>query len=313
MVKVLRTWGYEASREACQEWLHKYLKGNDGAKDGGAGVYVLSRQDLQRWYHVEGLTGAALQERYREECGIYADRAQLTRWISAQTLPSRENNEDIHTHACGEYVLEQLQSGKTPEEVVEQLLAEYLVKTTKERVQAYRYYREQRGSYWTTEKLQQHHWERLYAQVSLEHALVPKTSGSKKTERRMITVREALCQELRIAEESVPLHALRVFYRNNEFQAQLALRYPTASVIKDALPCSVILAYQNAMAGQVLPGTGFKCINASGEGRYAATLAAADPGYIVWPRACADACFIAAYSMLKCESLINSSAGTPAY
>ena len=93
----------------------------------------------------------------------------------------------------------------------------------------------------------------------------------------MLTVREALCQELRIAEESVPLHALRVFYRNNEFQAQLALRYPTASVIKDALPWSVILAYQNAMAGQVLPGTGFQYMKAAGEGRYAATLAAADP------------------------------------
>ena len=108
--------------EKRREWLRKYLKGSDGAKDGGVSVYVLSRQDLQRWYHVEGLTGAALQERYREECGIYADRANLTRWVSAQTLPSLENNEDIHTHACGEYVLEKLQSGKTPEEVVEKNL-----------------------------------------------------------------------------------------------------------------------------------------------------------------------------------------------
>ena len=151
MVKLLRDMGYNASREACGEWLRKYRTGNDGAKDGGVSVYVLSRQDLQRWYHVEGLTGAALQERYRAECGVYAHRAHLTRWVSAQTLPSLENNEDIHTHACGEYVLEQLQHGKKPEEVVEMLLAEYLVKTTKERVQAYRYYREQRGSYWTTE------------------------------------------------------------------------------------------------------------------------------------------------------------------
>ena len=38
MVKTLRTWGYEASREACREWLRKYRTGNDGAKDGGVGV-----------------------------------------------------------------------------------------------------------------------------------------------------------------------------------------------------------------------------------------------------------------------------------
>jgi len=178
MVKVLRTWGYDTSREACQEWLRKYRLGNDGAKDGGVGVYVLSRQDLQRWYHVEGLGPAALQEKYRTECGVYANRAHLARWVSAQTLPSLENNEDIHAHACGEHVLDQLQKGKKPEEVVEKLLAEYLVKTTKERVQAYRYYREQRGSYWTTEKLQQHHWERLYAHVSLERTLVAQNTGT---------------------------------------------------------------------------------------------------------------------------------------
>jgi hypothetical protein len=190
-----------------------------------------------------------------------------------------------------------------PENVVEKLLAVYLVRTTKERVQAYRYYREQRGSYWTTEKLQQQHWERLYAQVSLEHTLAPKGGGTKVHQRRMITLREALCRELSIAEESVPLHNLLVFFKSNEVHAQLALRYPTANVIKDALPWRVILAYQNALAGQVLPGTGFKCMSAAGQGRYAATLAAADPGYIVWPRTCADACLMAAYSMLKCGCL----------
>ena len=73
--------------------------------------------------------------------------------------------------------MEQLQVGVKPEVVVEMLFAEHLVTTTKERVQAYRYYQEQRGSYWTTEKLQQQHWEWLYAKVSLEGDLLPKSSG----------------------------------------------------------------------------------------------------------------------------------------
>ena len=41
--------------------------------------------------------------------------------------------------------MEQLEFGVKAEVVVEKLLAEHPVKTTKERVQAYRYYREQRG------------------------------------------------------------------------------------------------------------------------------------------------------------------------
>ena len=73
----------------------------------------------------------------------------------------------MHSHACGEYVLEQLQNGVSAETVAEQLLSQYLVRTTQERVVAYRRYREQLGLYWTCAKLEQHHWEFLYSQVSL--------------------------------------------------------------------------------------------------------------------------------------------------
>ena len=100
----------------------------------------------------------------------------------------------------------------------------------------------------------------------------------------------------------MPLHNLRVFYRNNEVCAQLALRYPAAAIIKDALPWKIIEAYQNAFEGQQLPDTGFKWTQA-GQGQYAASLAVASAGYIAWPRACAEACYIAAYAMLKCASL----------
>ena len=64
-----------------QEWLRSYRLG-DGAKDGGVGVYTLSRQQLQRWCHVDKITDpTALQEKYRVECGVYADRGNLVRWL----------------------------------------------------------------------------------------------------------------------------------------------------------------------------------------------------------------------------------------
>ena len=69
MQTTLRMWGYEAHARYCRSWLDKYHL-DDAALDGGVGSFVLSRQDLQRWYHVEGLRGRALQDRYRSEHGI---------------------------------------------------------------------------------------------------------------------------------------------------------------------------------------------------------------------------------------------------
>ena len=98
---------------------------------------------------------------------MYADAAYLYKWLlaPAQKLPLLENNEDIHAHPCGEYVLEDLQMGVKPNEVVEVFLRLYLVVATEQRVMAYRHYREQRSDYWTSEKLAQLHWEILYGLV----------------------------------------------------------------------------------------------------------------------------------------------------
>ena len=78
MKSKLQTWGYEASRESCQEWLKRYRLG-DGAKDGGVAVYDVYREDLLRWYHVDRLGPAAMQDRLRAEHGVYAHRSNTLR------------------------------------------------------------------------------------------------------------------------------------------------------------------------------------------------------------------------------------------
>ena len=59
----------------------------------------------------------------------YTGRSHLQRFAEteAQKLPSLESNLDLHSHACGEYVLQELQSGVAPSAVVEGLLREYPV------------------------------------------------------------------------------------------------------------------------------------------------------------------------------------------
>ena len=68
-----------------QEWLRQYLHG-EPARLGGSGVYELSRQQLQRWHFVDGMTPTELQEKYRVECGVYADRRNLQLWLQVLVL-----------------------------------------------------------------------------------------------------------------------------------------------------------------------------------------------------------------------------------
>ena len=71
----------------------------------------------------------------------------------------------FQSHACGEYVLDELQRGTVAADVVDGLLRKYLVETTAQRVAAYRRYREQSGAYWTVKGLERVHWRPLYDQV----------------------------------------------------------------------------------------------------------------------------------------------------
>ena len=151
-----------------------------------------------------------LQERCRRETDVYAHRANLERWLKApaQALQRLDDNTDIHSHACGEYVLEQLQSGVSATEVVKQLLLKYLVQATTQRVLAYRRYREANSDYWTEEQLARLHWETLYAEVSLEYQLGVASRSMSRSRRGLqasviSAVRVSLCGELRIPEEYV--------------------------------------------------------------------------------------------------------------
>ena len=147
MRHTLLDWGYYATVDACRTWLASYRLVSGGI-DGNASVYTLSRQDLQRWYYVDQLTPTQLQHRYLTEHGVYSHRKHLTTWLNAdaQKPEKLEFNECIHAHAAGEFVLRQLQLGKTAEYVVSELMSRYLVEASCQRAAAYRCYREQIGT-----------------------------------------------------------------------------------------------------------------------------------------------------------------------
>ena len=224
-----------------------------------------------------------------------------------QALGILDNNQDIHSHACGEYVLEQLQKGVGVQDVVDGLLSQYLVETTRQRVAAYRYYREQRGEYWTTKRLELLHWAYLYQQVSLE-----KTLARPKLRRQVlldvISVRDSLCQHLSLAEELVPPSSISKFFVEHEQHAKLPLLYPRAKVFKDVVPQHIVDFYMTTLRGW----DSFRGLaayqtahKAMGESYFLADKVASEHKCIVLPRQSADACLVAAYSMLKCEEIFT--------
>ena len=174
----------------------------------------LQKADLQYWYHVEKLSPTALQQRYLHE-HVFVDRAHLYSWLKApsQKLQQLETNECIHSHACGEYVLDELQRGVVATDVVDGLLRKYLVQTTVQRVAAYRKYREQSGAYWTVKALEPVHWRPLYDQVQGDIKLTSKVHYRTKVFQRTLTdVRTRFCAQVSIAEELLPLNILKDFY-----------------------------------------------------------------------------------------------------
>ena len=102
----------------------------DGGLDGNASTYSLARQDLLRWYHVEGLRGLGLQQRYRYVHGVHAHRSHLQEWVEAQTLVCLENNEQTLKLPMAQWLLQSMQEGRKHEELVQELLLTTTTTTT---------------------------------------------------------------------------------------------------------------------------------------------------------------------------------------
>ena len=125
---------------------------------------------------------------------------QLTRFVS---------NEDVLAHPCGEYVLDQLQRGVSPEDLLQVLLQEYLVQTDRLRLLAYRRFCEQRGDYWTLEHLELRYWEYLYQQLPLSAG--KRAAALRCNDKKLARIHSLFCAHANVAEENVPLRVLQSF------------------------------------------------------------------------------------------------------
>ena len=299
MKNTLYAWKIDASMATCAGWLTEYRLG-DGAKDAGAGVFDLNRENLQRWYHLEGLRGEELTDRYRQVNGIYTEPPQLEKWLNAaqQALPSLENNESMHMHRCGGFALKLLQEGITAKEVVAKLLDTFLIKTTEARVCAYRRFREQTGANWSRLQLEDCHWKTLYAECSQESSLAAK---NRQGENERMQTRTSMCHKLGIDEEVIPMEILTDFFGTHERWAKLPFEYPSADVVPETCASKVVDMYRETFKQEALPATTTEAMQK--EAVYQRTRKVASKGVVVLPKRSAENCCVAAYATLKCEEL----------
>ena len=96
-----------------------------------------------------------------------------------------------------------------------------------------------------------------------------------------------------IRQELVPVHCLTVFFARHERHAQLALRYPDATVVKDTMSWGMVDMYRKTFREQLLKDTADASTREAGHGSYdRAVKVATDDKCIVFPKASADACLV---------------------
>ena len=115
-------------------------------------------------------------------------------------------------------------------------------------------------------------------------------------------IRVKLAEQLRIAEELVPLSSLQQFYVCHERHAKLTLLYADATVVRNTMTRGTIDAYKKTFVGEALPAIAFKALQCGWSCKRAKAVAEAAK-LIVWPLASSDACCVVAYAMLKCNEV----------
>ena len=176
-----------------------------------------------------------------------------------QQLAVFRSSEEIYAHPCGEYVLDQLQRGVSPEDLLQVLRREYLVQTDRLRLLAYRRFCEQRGDYWTLEHLELRYWEYLYQQMPLT---ADKRAGGLRRHRdkKLAGIHSLFCAHANVAEENVPLRVFQSFYTKHGPQAALPEQYPGSVLVKDTLAIELVEAYSTPLRGRTLAALGSRCM-----------------------------------------------------
>ena len=174
------------------------------------------------------------------------------------------SSEEIYAHPCGEYVLDQLQRGVSPEDLLQVLVQEYLVQTDRFRLLAYRRFRESFGDYWTLEHLELRYWEYLYQQMPLTADKRAVALKCHQRSRQLVCIQAQFCAHADVAEELVPLRVLETFYTKHGQQAALPEQYPGSVLVKDSLAIEVVEAYSAPLRGRSLAGLASRCITQYG-------------------------------------------------
>ena len=116
--------------------------------------------------------------------------------------------------------------------------------------------------------------------------------------------RIALGAHANISEQMIPISALTKFFGIHERHAKLKLKYPQVVLHRDTVSWGIVDVYRQTFRLQALAGNAYQNIHTAGmTSLEIAEIVARDHSVLVFPKASADANYVAAYAMLKCQSI----------
>ena len=145
------------------------------------------------------------------------------------------------------------------------LLQEYLVKTDRFRLLAYRRFCEHTLTpCWTLEHLELRYWEYLYQQMPLTADKRAVALKCNQRSRKLVRIHSLFCAHADVSEELLPERVFRAFYTRHGQQAALPEQYPGSVLVKDSLAIQVVEAYAAPLRGRTLAGLASRCITQYG-------------------------------------------------
>ncbi|CAK0832158.1 unnamed protein product, partial [Prorocentrum cordatum] len=246
---------FQASHKVCRTWLESLPDALKSAARARSAPRTLNARRLrqkskdplpllQTFEDVERVLGQLIVRKYtcdnmsaydiskdlKREFHVAMRPYNLQQWLGhpAQRLTSLQSVQDIESHGCANFVLDQMQTGVPVERVAHSVRREYLVIASAQTLRAYRRYKEQAGNPRTAPWIEQRWWRWLYEQITEGSSFGRPNRGGVGGLRMEVgpgpelsLLLQRFCDRAELSIGMVPMPEFRKFFNKHEQLAQL--------------------------------------------------------------------------------------------
>ncbi|CAK0804556.1 unnamed protein product, partial [Prorocentrum cordatum] len=211
------------------------------------------RELIVRKCTCDNMSGYDISKDLKREFHVAMRPYDLQQWLGhpAQRLTSLQSVQDIESHGCANYVLDQMQTGVPVERVVHSVRREYLVVASAQTLRAYRRCKEQAGNPRTAPWIERQWWRWLYELIAEGSFFGRPNRGGVGGMRMEVgpwpelsLLHQRLCDRAELSIGVAPMPEFRKFFNKHEQHAQLRFKYPRGEHLPES--AGRLLSYTNA-------------------------------------------------------------------